>query len=76
MFTLSQTSGFKKDVKRARKRGLEMKLLDEVISTLVTKGKLPKRFKPHKLKGRYSGFWENWFTNQVIYILRLKPLNS
>jgi mRNA interferase YafQ len=35
-----------------------MKLLDEVITTLTTDGKLPQSFKPHKLKGKYLGLWE------------------
>lgn len=52
MYELSQTNGFKKDIRRAKKRGLEMNQLDEVITLLVTDGKLPKSYKPHKLKGQ------------------------
>lgn len=35
MYSLVQTNGFKKDLKLAKKRGLKMPLLDEVVSTLV-----------------------------------------
>jgi len=35
-----------------------MQLLDEVVTQLVEKGKLPKENKPQKLSGNYKGFWE------------------
>lgn len=58
MYQLRQTGKFKKDVKLARKRGLNMKLLDDVVTSLVTTGKLEPKFKPHLLKGDYIGCWE------------------
>ncbi len=58
MYDLEQTSKFKKDIKRAKKRGLDMKLLDKVITALAKNGKVSKKNKPHKLKGNYSEFWE------------------
>lgn len=53
MFELRQTNKFKKDIKLARKRGLNMSLLDEVVTTLVENGKLPTKYRPHILKGNY-----------------------
>lgn len=35
-----------------------MRLLDEVVTSLVEKGTLPQKNKPHKLTGSYKGFWE------------------
>jgi mRNA interferase YafQ len=58
MYSLSQTNQFKKDIKVAKKRGLKMQLLDEVVTQLVENGKLPQKYKPHILKGGFSGFWE------------------
>lgn len=29
-----------------------------MIKTLETKGRLPARFKPHRLSGKYAGLWE------------------
>ncbi len=58
MYNLSQTNRFKKDLKLAKKRGLKMDLLDEVVTKLVENGKLPAKFKPHVLKGKYAGLWE------------------
>lgn len=58
MYTLKQTTRFKKDLKAAKKRGLDVKLLDTVITSLVTKGKIQKKYLPHRLKGKYLGYWE------------------
>lgn len=58
MYQLEQTGRFKKDIKLAKKRGLEMSLLDEVVTRLLEKGSLPQKYKPHKLTGNYKDFWE------------------
>jgi mRNA interferase YafQ len=58
MYELKQTTKFKKDVKLAIKRGLDMNLLNDVVVQLVSDGKLPARYKPHILKGEYKGYWE------------------
>lgn len=58
MYQLEQTGKFKKDIKLAKKRGLDLRLLDEVVTQLVESGTLPQRNKPHKLTGNYKGFWE------------------
>lgn len=58
MYQLEQTGKFKKDIKIAKKRGLDMQLLDEVVTHLVENGTLPQKNKPHKLTGNYKGFWE------------------
>ncbi|MBL1410369.1 type II toxin-antitoxin system YafQ family toxin [Sphingobacterium faecale] len=58
MFSLEQTGQFKKDIKLAKKRGLNFILLNEVVTTLVESGELGPRYKAHKLIGNYKGFWE------------------
>lgn len=58
MYVVKVTGQFKKDIKLAKKRGLKMPLLDEVLTLLITNGSLPKEYKPHVLKGNYAGFWE------------------
>jgi mRNA interferase YafQ len=80
MYRLEQTSQFKKDIKLAKKRGLSMQLLDEAVTLLVENGKLPPKYKPHTLKGDYSGFWEChiqpdwllvWAQNEKIKLIAL-----
>jgi mRNA interferase YafQ len=51
MYEIELTVKFKKDLKRVKKRGLNISLLDEVITQSVISGTLPPKFKPHKLKG-------------------------
>lgn len=58
MYELEQSNLFKKDIKLAKKRGLDLKLIDEAVTLLVMHGKLPQKFKPHLLKGNYKGLWE------------------
>lgn len=35
-----------------------MGLMDVVVTILVENGKIPPKYKPHKLKGNYKGYWE------------------
>jgi len=58
VYQLKQTGQFKKDIKLAKRRGLDMELLDEVITTLVEESTLPPKNKPHKLTGDFKDFWE------------------
>ncbi|AUS04399.1 type II toxin-antitoxin system YafQ family toxin [Pseudotamlana carrageenivorans] len=58
MYKLSTTNRFDKDLKRCLKRGYDLKQLKVVLLLLEKKGSLPKKYKPHKLKGNYAGCWE------------------
>lgn len=57
-YTVLFSNRFKKDAKRCEKRNFEIPLLEAVLKTLREKGKLPSKYKPHKLSGNYEGFWE------------------
>ena len=80
MYQLEFVHQFKKDLKLTKKRGLKMELLDEVVTLLVSSGKLPANFKPHILKGNYKGLWEChiqldwlliWEQNETIKLITL-----
>ena len=58
MYRIVTTGRFDKAVLLCQKRGLDLKVLKEVMSILVKNGKLPAKYKPHKLSGNYSGCWE------------------
>ncbi|HQV78072.1 MAG TPA: type II toxin-antitoxin system YafQ family toxin [Chitinophagales bacterium] len=65
MYKILTNNEFEKDVKTCKKRGYNMKLLLTVIELLQKNGKLPTKYKQHKLSGNYKGFWEchirpNW----------------
>lgn len=64
-YRLFTTTRFRKSLAKCLKRGLNKNLLDEVLSILVNEGRLPKKYLPHPLQGKYSGYWEchlqpNW----------------
>jgi len=52
------TKRFSKDVKRAKRRNQNLESLQEVIKMLQSGDTLPQEYKPHPLKGKYSGYME------------------
>ena len=58
MRTVSDTTLFRKDVKRGKKRGVKINKLDEIIIALALDKSLPKNTRPHKLSGEYTGLWD------------------
>ena len=62
---LVPTSQFKKDYKRAKKRGLDISELQAVLDRLCNGDRLEERYRDHFLVGSYAGFREchirpNW----------------
>ena len=49
---------FKKDLKLAQKRGLDLFLLNDVVDLLAQEKVLPERNKDHALIGKYAAFRE------------------
>jgi mRNA interferase YafQ len=65
MYQVATTRQFGKDLKKCRKRGYDIPLLEYVVQTLADTGVVPPQHKPHKLQGRYAECWEchikpNW----------------
>ena len=58
MLAIVPTSQFKKDYKLMKKRGLDMRKLEDVIDTLASETPLEARFSDHELTGQYKGFRE------------------
>ena len=58
MLELVTTGQFRKDYKRAKKRGYNMELLDNVIDTLLAEQVLEEYYRDHALTGNYAGFRE------------------
>lgn len=64
-YTVKHTTQFKKDYKLAAKRGLDINLLEEIVSTLAIGDILPDKNKDHALVGKWTGHREchilpNW----------------
>ena len=57
-YELILTGKFKKSLKLAKKRGLDLKLLDKVITMLQNDIPLEEKYRDHELKGKYQGLRE------------------
>ena len=58
MLSFETTSKFRRDLKLARKRGLDLSLMNIVIELLLKGEELPQRLGDHELKGVYKGYRE------------------
>ena len=58
MYTVITTNQFEKDLKRCKKRGLNLNIIEEVIELLSKNGNLPSKYKSHKLSGNFANCWE------------------
>lgn len=56
--TVKYSGKFKKGLKVAVKRGLDISLLENVVETLKSGTSLDTKYKDHALKGEWSGFRE------------------
>lgn len=58
MLELVTTGQFRKDYKRIKRRGYDVKLLKEVIDLLLNEQQLDEKYRDHGLIGNYAGFRE------------------
>ena len=58
MLHLETTSQFRKDYKLMKKRGLNLRLLEDVLDKLIREEPLETRHRDHALTGNYSGLRE------------------
>lgn len=58
MLDLVATTQFRKDLKKLRKRGADIRKLDTVLQTLCAEKMLDKKHRDHALVGNYIGFRE------------------
>lgn len=82
MLEVVASNRFKRDLKRAARRGYNFNLLNEVVDKLTRKETLPEKNLDHALSGDYSGFREchiapDWLliyqirdTELVLYLMR------
>ena len=58
MLEIVPSNAFKKDLKRAKKRGQNLDHLYRVLSTLAAEEQLAPKYRDHALTGSYNGFRE------------------
>ena len=71
MLKIFPSNQFKKDVKLAEKRGLNLSLLTEVLNKLVQEKQLEEKYNDHSLKGKYKGFRECHIEPDWLLIYRI-----
>ena len=57
-YELILTGKFKKSLKLVRKRGLDISLLEDIVTMLQNNIPLEEKHRDHELKGKYQGFRE------------------
>ena len=55
MLTIKYQAAFKRDYKRIKKRGYDLRLLEDVIALLAQEQELPPAYRDNALTGDYSG---------------------
>lgn len=76
MLELIVTSQFKKDLKRVRKQGKDLNLLQNVLQMLLDENELDVKYRDHALTGNYASFREchiqpDWL---LVYMINHKEL--
>lgn len=71
-YDVSWTGQFKKDYKLARKRNLNIELLDETIRKLARGEELPKENRDHALSGNWLGYRECHIQSDWLLIYRVE----
>jgi len=56
MLTPVQSTQFKKDVKKVRKRGKDLEKLKTLLSLLIHQAPLPEAYQDHPLRGNWKGY--------------------
>ncbi|RZT91077.1 mRNA interferase YafQ [Advenella incenata] len=72
MLTPIRSGQFKRDVKRAGKRGKEMDKLRTLLQMLIEEQPLPERYQDHPLKGQWSGYRDAHIEPDWLLIYRVK----
>ena len=72
MLRLSPTNQFRKDYKQAKKRGLDLSLLEAVIDVLLAEQTLDDKHHDHALVGSYAGFRECHIQPDWLLIYRIE----
>jgi mRNA interferase YafQ len=70
-YEIQKTSHFKKDYKLIKKRGYDVKLLEDVIRILAKGEPLNAKYNDHTLQGEYNGCRECHITPDWLLIYKI-----
>ena len=69
MYSINYSKRFEKDLKRCRKRGLNIQLIKDAVTLLAATGTLPMKYRPHKLLSQKQETWECHIVANVFLVL-------
>ncbi len=72
MLKIKYHTSFKKDYRKALKRGIDVNEVNKVINMLANEIPLPAQYKDHALKGNYIGYRECHVQNDWLLIYRIE----
>ena len=52
------SAAFRRDIRRCRRRGLDINLVWAVVDLLINDLPLPDSARRHRLRGSFAGYWE------------------
>ena len=67
-----RSTQFKRDVKRAKRRGKDLAKLRPSLTALIQKEPLPARYRDHPLRGLWQGYREFHIEPDWLLIYRVK----
>jgi len=71
-YTLKYTTAFKRDYKLAKKRGMNIESLKEIVAILGSGEPLPDKNKDHQLNGEWKGHRECHIASDWLLIYRIE----
>lgn len=72
MLTPRRSGAFRRDVRKAEKRGKDLAKLRTILALLVAGSPLPDRYKDHPLKGDWSSFRDAHIEPDWLLIYRIQ----
>ena len=63
-----ETTRFRREVRRQKRRGYDLEKLGEVVTRLAERGTLPHTYHPHPLSGEWSGIWDCHITSDWLLL--------
>ena len=71
-YIVKTTTQFRKDYKRAMKRGLKIELLEQVVESLALGQPLPEKNRDHELSGDWAGHRECHILSDWLLVYRIE----
>ncbi len=75
MRNIFETGRFRKDLKREKRRGRDLRKLVVTVDHLVKEGLLSVKYKPHPLAGEWKGVWDCHIEPDWLLLYEVTPVS-